>query len=384
VAGRIVLFGATGYTGRLAAEAMLERGMSPLLAARNAERLNSLAGELGGDLETAVADVSDPSGIAALLDRGDVIVSTVGPFLRYGQAAVTAATTAGAHYIDSTGEPPFIREIFERHDAAARKNGSALVTAFGYDFVPGNLVGALALREAGDRAVRVDVGYYNTGRAEASGGTQASLVGVMLEPAFAWRDGRIQTERSAKRYRTFEVNGRDRPGVSVGASEHFGLPRVAPQLREVNSYLGWFGPGSRPMQGLSAAGSVAVKLPGVAKLWDSLGSRLAKGSTGGPDAEARARSGSHIVGAAYDAAGKQLSEVHLTGIDGYTFTGRSLAWGAEHAAAGGLRDVGALGPVDGFGLDELRQGCEEAGLHAEGGEARAAAPDRAGESAPLA
>jgi short subunit dehydrogenase-like uncharacterized protein len=384
VAGRIVLFGATGYTGRLAAEAMVERGLSPLLAARNAERLDSLARELGGELETAVADVSDPSGIAALLGEGDVLVSTVGPFLRFGQAAVTAAIQAGAHYIDSTGEPPFIREVFERHDAAARENGSGLVTAFGYDFVPGNLAGALALREAGEQAVRVDTGYYNTGRAEPSGGTQASLVGVMLEPAFAWRGGRIQSERSAKRYRTFQVNGRERPAVSVGASEHFGLPRMAPQLREVNVYLGWFGPGSRPMQGLSAAGSVAVKVPGVAKLWEALGSRLAKGSTGGPDAQARARGGSHVVGAAYDAAGRQLSEVHLTGVDAYTFTGKMLAWGAERAAAGGLLGVGSLGPVDGFGLDELRGGGEEAGLRAEGGPDRTPAPNRAGESAPLA
>jgi hypothetical protein len=90
------------------------------------------------------------------------------------------------------------------------------------------------------------------------------------------------------------------------------------------------------------------------------------------------------VGAAYDASGRQLSEIHLTGIDAYTLTGRTLAWGAERAAAGELRGVGALGPVDGFGLDELRQACEDAGLHAEGVEARAAAPDRAGESAPLA
>src|SRR3954470_6182138 len=353
---------------------MVARGMSPLLAGRNAGRLEALARELGGDLETAVADVSDPAGIGALPGKGDVIVSTVGPFLKYGQAAVAAAIQAGAHYIDSTGEPPFIREVFERHDVAARESGSGLVTAFGYDFVPGNLAGALALRDAGERAVRVDVGYYNTGRAKPSGGTQASLMGVMLEPAFAWRDGRMQSERSAKRYRTFDVNGRERAAVSVGGSEHFGLPRVAPQLREVNAYLGWFGPGSRPMQGLSAAGSVAVKVPGVANLWESLGDRLAKGGTGGPDAEARSRSGSYVVGAAYDAAGRQLAEVHLTGVDGYTLTGRTLAWGAERAAAGELRGVGALGPVDGFGLTELQQGCEEAGLRAQGQGAPAAEP----------
>jgi short subunit dehydrogenase-like uncharacterized protein len=360
---------------------MVERGLSPLLAARNPDRLAALAADLGGELETAVADVSEPGSIVDLLEKGDVLVSTVGPFLRYGHPAVAAATTVGAHYIDSTGEPPFIREVFERYHSVARKKECGLLTAFGYDFVPGNLAGALALREAGDAAVRVDTGYFSTGRIEASGGTQASLVGVMLAPAFAWRDGRIRTERSARRHRTFQVDGKERPAVSVGASDHFGLPRVAPQLREVNAYLGWFGPASRPMQGVSAAGAVAVKVPGVAKLWEAVGSRLAKGSTGGPDAGARSKSGSHIVGIAYDAADNQLSEVHLSGVDGYTYTGRMLAWGAQHAASGGLQGVGSLGPVDGFGLDELRAGNEEVGLSVVGG---VPARDRAGESAPLA
>src|SRR4051794_12919240 len=211
MAGRIVLFGATGYTGRLTAEAMVERGMTPVLAARNEQRLNELSRELGGGLDTAVADVSDPGGIATLVEKGDVLVSTVGPFMKYGQAALDAAIGAGAHYIDSTGEPPFIRRVFEERDGPARAAGSAALTAMGYDFVPGNLAGALALREAGEAATRVDVGYYNTGQAEPSGGTRASLFGVVLEPAFAWREGRIQTERTAKRYRTFPVRGREKP-----------------------------------------------------------------------------------------------------------------------------------------------------------------------------
>jgi short subunit dehydrogenase-like uncharacterized protein len=384
VAGRIVLFGATGYTGRLAAEAMVERGLTPLLAARNSDRLSELRRELGGRLETAVADVSDPASIQALLTKGDVIVSTVGPFLRYGQAALGAAIDAGAHYIDSTGEPPFIRDVFERHDAAARRAGCGLLTAFGYDFVPGNLAGGLAVRQAGEAATRVDVGYFSTGHAEPSGGTRASLFGVMLATAFAWRDGRIQNERSARRYRTFPVRGREKPAVTVGASEHFGLPKAAPQLREVNAYLGWFGPASRPMQAISAVGSLAVKVPGVSQGWNALGSRLVKGSTGGPDAEARAKGGSYIVAMAYDSAGRKLSEVHLTGVDGYTFTGRSLAWGAERAAAAELRGTGALGPVDGLGLEELEAGCAEAGLQVPSAESPEPARDRAGQSAPLA
>jgi hypothetical protein len=137
------------------------------------------------------------------------------------------------------------------------------------------------------------------------------------------------------------------------------------------------------MQAVSAAGSVAVKVPGVTKAWEALGSRLAKGSTGGPDAQERAKSSSHVVGIAYDAAGNQLSEVHLTGVDGYTYTGRMLAWGADRASSGGLKEVGALGPADGFGLDELRAGNEEVGLSVARGAAAPAARDRAGESAPL-
>ena len=372
---RIVLFGATGYTGRLTAKSMVERGLSPVLAARSRNKLEALAAELGG-LETAVADVSDPPSVSALVARGDVLVTTVGPFLRFGQPAAAAAVTNGAHYLDSTGEAPFVQEVFERYGPAAEKAGCAMVTAFGYDYVPGNAAGALALREAGDGAVRVDVGYYFTGRAAAdamSGGTRASMMGMAAKPGFAWREGRIRRERLGSRYRTFPVEGRERAAVSFSASEHLALPRVAPQLREVNAYLGWFGPASRAVQGVSLLTGVVTKVPGVSGLLDAAGSKLAKGSTGGPDAEARAKSGSHVVAMAYDAAGRKLSEVHLAGQNGYSFTGDILAWGAERAAAGGLRGTGALGPVDAFGLDELVDGCSQAKLDVVGGAAGKAA-----------
>jgi short subunit dehydrogenase-like uncharacterized protein len=368
MAARIVLFGATGYTGRLTAEAMVERGLKPVLAARSQAKLDELAGELGGGLETATADVSDPPSVAALVERGDVLVTTVGPFVRWGQPAAAAATTAGAHYIDSTGEPAFIREVFERYGPAADQAGIGMLTAMGYDWVPGNLAGALALDRAGDLATRVDVGYFITGSgASMSGGTRASLVGAITAPAFGYRDGRVETERGAKRVRSFRVGSKDLAGVSVGSSEHFTLPRLAPRLREVNAYLGWFGPASRAMQAMSAGTSVAMKLPGVEKLWGAATERFVQGSTGGPGEEARSRSGSHIVGIAYDAAGRALSEVHLKGVDGYTFTGAMIAWAAERAAAGGLKGTGALGPVDAFGLEALVDGVAGAGIAEEGG-----------------
>jgi short subunit dehydrogenase-like uncharacterized protein len=254
--------------------------------------------------------------------------------------------------------------VFERHGPAAQKAGAALMTAFGFDWVPGNLAGALALREGGDRATRVDLGYFMTGDARGgmSGGTRATTAGAMLEPGFRWRDGAIHTERAAARVRSFPVKGRDRPAISAGSSEHFTLPRVHPGLREVNAYLGWFGPMSRPMQGFSAATALVTAVPGVRGGLERLTGRFVRGSTGGPDAAARARSGSHIVAIAYGASGEELAEVHVAGVNSYDFTARILAWGAIWAADRGLAATGALGPVEAFGLEALEAGCAEAGI----------------------
>ena len=92
---RIVVFGATGYTGRLTAEALVRRGQRPVLAARNPARLADLASALGGGLETRVADVAEPETVNALVERGDVMVATVGPFVKWGEAAAEAAVRAG-------------------------------------------------------------------------------------------------------------------------------------------------------------------------------------------------------------------------------------------------------------------------------------------------
>jgi short subunit dehydrogenase-like uncharacterized protein len=365
MAGRIVLFGATGYTGQLVATALAERGARPLLAGRNVESLRGLGDELGG-LEVAVADVARPETLDALVERGDVLISTVGPFVRFGEPAVRAAINRGAHYLDSTGEPPFIRRVFEEFGPAADGAGVALLTALGYDWVPGNLAGALALREAGDAAVRVRLGYYYVGRVGMSGGTRVSTAASLLEPHFAYRDGRIQTERAARRLTTFEVEGERRPAVSVGSSEHFGLPAAFPRLRELDAYLGWFGGRSRFMQGFSAAGEVATKVPGVRAGAGALTGRLVKGSTGGPGAEERAKTRSYIVAVASDAGGRDLAEVRVTGLNGYDFTAGMLAWAGTRIAKTGIDGTGALGPVEAFGLDELEAGVREAGIERAG------------------
>jgi short subunit dehydrogenase-like uncharacterized protein len=363
VSGRIVLFGATGYTGDLTARALVDRGVKPVLAGRDATRLDALASELGG-LETNVADVSAPDTLRALVDPGDVLISTVGPFAKLGRPAIEAAIARGAHYLDSTGEGGFIREVFERYGLQASEAG--LLTAFGYDWVPGNLAGALALTEAGDAATRVEIGYFATGNAgmsAASGGTRATIASGALGSSYAWRGARLVDEPTARRVRSFDLGRTKSDAFSVGTSEAFALPRTRPGVRDVGVYLGWAGPLSRAVQAISAGATLIGRIPGARAAAEAVLKPLApSGSSGGPDAEARAKVGSLVVAEAFDARGTQLSAVRLKGVNPYDFTAAILAWGAQTAASGGLQSTGALGPVDGFGLEALVKGCAEAGI----------------------
>jgi NAD(P)-dependent dehydrogenase (short-subunit alcohol dehydrogenase family) len=358
MAQRIVVFGATGYTGRLTAERLVAQGERPVLAARSEPRVRELAERLGG-LEWVLADVGKPHTVFDLVGAGDVLVSTVGPFMKWGQPAVRAAISAGARYLDSTGEPAFIRSVFEELGPAAERSGAALMTAMGYDFVPGALAGALAVQEGGDTVVRVDVGYYalGAGAGSASGGTRASLVGVALNEHHAYRDSRIQPVRVAERVRNFPVKGRLRPAFSLGGAEHFSLPAVHPSLREVNVYLGWFGPLTRPLQAASLLMAPAARVPNVRGLLARGGERL-MGMASGPAPGTTPGGISWIPAIAYDHAGRQVAEVHLSGVDWYAFTANFLAW----AAAQPVEGAGALGPVEAFGLERLERGCAEAGL----------------------
>lgn len=359
---RIVVFGATGYTGRLVVERLVAAGASPVLAGRDPERLRSLAETVGADLEVCRADVMRQNSVFELVERGDVLVSTVGPFMRWGDPAVRAAIAAGCVYVDSTGEPPFIRRVFEEFGAPAARAGATLMTAMGFDFVPGQLAAALALEEAGDAATRVEVAYYALGAGSdfASAGTKTSLVGVATEPGFAFRSGGLVTERPAARVRSFPAKGKERQAVSVAGVEHFTLPAAYPQLRDVDVYIGLAGV-SRLLQAGSLAGSFASRLPGVKGVTRAVGERLV-GLTGSPAPGTTPGGISWITAEAYSPEGDRLAEVQLSGVDAYEFTAAFIAWAARRAAASGVEGDGAIGPIQAFGLQTLEAGCAEAGL----------------------
>jgi short subunit dehydrogenase-like uncharacterized protein len=364
VASRIVLFGATGYTGRLTARSLVDLGRRPVLAARNEQAVAALAKDLG-DLEYAVADVARPATVHALVGRDDVLISTVGPFNRWGTPAVEAAVNAGAHYIDSTGEPPFVRQIFETWGPRAKAAGSALLTAMGYDYVPGNLAAALALRDAGPAATAVDVGYFSPGAGalSASGGTRASMLGAIAELGFARRGGTIVSEPPGVRYRRFAApSGKRLAALSLGGSEHYTLPLAYPGVRDVGVYLGWFGPATPVVSGLQRVVGRVMCRPPVQGAVTSVLTRVVKGSTGGPDETRRGRFGTLAIAEARDDRGSVLARATVRGPNPYDLTGGLMAWAADRIVAGELRGTGALGPVDAFSLEVLEDGARQLGL----------------------
>jgi short subunit dehydrogenase-like uncharacterized protein len=361
MAGSIVLFGATGYTGGLVAEELAARRAGAVLAGRRPAALDAMRDGLGDGFEVQVADTGDPASVAALVGLGDILISTVGPFARHGRPAVDAAVQRRAHYIDSTGEPAFVRTVFDDFGLRAQRAGVVLLPAFGFDCVPGHVAAAMALEDAGPAAVQVDVGYFSHG-GRPSGGTLASLMGAARAPSFAWRDGALLTERGGAHTALFDLGDRRARGLSFGGSEHLALPRSYPRLREVGTYIGWFGPLTRAAKAAGAGRTIVEKLPGVPRLLDRAIGRLAPGSTGGPDGPARARSSSTIVAVARDASGRELATVRLRGVDGYTLTGRLIAWAAIELRDGASPPPGARGPVEAFGLDTMARALAAAGL----------------------
>jgi short subunit dehydrogenase-like uncharacterized protein len=367
---RVVCFGATGYTGRLVASALVAAGVETIVAGRDAGRLSALARELG-DLEHVQADARDTSWLRRVLRRGDVLLSTVGPFAVHGDGAIEAALEAGAHYLDCCGEPAFIRRVFAHYDPRARRADVALLPAIGSDFVPGNLAAALALEATEEPGSAVQVGYFMLGagslRQALSSGTLASLAEALLAPGFTFRDGRVSDEAGGRRSRAFEVDGRERWGISIGSTEALSLPHRYPSLREVDVYLGWLGDRSRHVPRLAAAGALAQRVPVLApaqrRLARSLASASASAGVAGPDAARRAAVVTHVVAEALSPRRNVVARVALRGLNPYDYTAGILAWVASRLAADGVAVRGAAGPAEAFSVQDLVQGNAEAGMH---------------------
>ncbi|AKS33380.1 saccharopine dehydrogenase family protein [Mycolicibacterium goodii] len=183
----LVLYGATGFAGGLTAQYLADvAGDARIaLAGRSADKLQAARAALGGaasDWPLLIADAGNSSSLADLAARTRVVVTTVGPYTRYGLPLVAACAAAGTDYADLTGETMFIRDSIDRYHEQAAGNGARIVHSCGFDSVPSDLtVFALYRRAADDGAgelVDTDL-VLRSFAGGVSGGTAASMLEVM-------------------------------------------------------------------------------------------------------------------------------------------------------------------------------------------------------------
>ncbi len=181
----LVMFGATGFTGRLVANYLAnQRPKRWAIAGRNREKLAAL----GLDVPIVIVDAMDPAQCADVARRTRVVCTTVGPYSKYGSALVAACAEAGTHYCDLTGEVHWMREMIDAHHETAKKTGARIVHTCGFDSIPSDL-GTWAtqqefIRRFGRPAQKVTA-FYGESSGGLSGGTAASgfaIADAMSDP----------------------------------------------------------------------------------------------------------------------------------------------------------------------------------------------------------
>ena len=183
----LVLYGATGFVGRLIAVYVAEHapaGMRVGLAGRSRSRLGAVRSQLPVAAQgwaLIEADSEDADSIAALAAGTRVLFTTVGPYAKHGLPVVDACARAGTHYADLAGEVSFIREAIDRYDALARTSGARIVHSCGYDSVPSDLAVLLLHQaaEADGAGGLVEVQLVATAKGGISGGTLESMRGQL-------------------------------------------------------------------------------------------------------------------------------------------------------------------------------------------------------------
>ncbi|MFT6955027.1 MAG: short subunit dehydrogenase-like uncharacterized protein [Halieaceae bacterium] len=183
----IVIYGATGFTGRLVAEYMVARnghGLTWAMAGRNLEKLAAVRDEIGAAADTplVVADAANPESVRAMVSSAKCICTTVGPYQLYGSDLVATCAEVGTDYVDLCGEPAWMHEMINAHGSAAAASGARIVFSCGFDSIPFDL-GVLFLQTAakqkfGKACSRVR-GRVRAMNGEWSGGTAASLGATM-------------------------------------------------------------------------------------------------------------------------------------------------------------------------------------------------------------
>ncbi|MEU1890531.1 saccharopine dehydrogenase family protein [Streptomyces pristinaespiralis] len=377
----IVLFGATGFVGRLTAEYLAlhaPEGCRWAVAGRSRDKLEHLREQLAvinpscAALALIEADAADAGSLRELAGSARVVATTVGPYVWYGEGLVAACADAGTDYVDLTGEPEFVDLMYVRHDARARETGARLLHACGFDSVPHDLGVYFTVQQLPE-GVPLTVDGFVRSNAMFSGGTLASALNAMgrgRQTMHAARERRLHEPRLVGRRAQAPLGG-PRFSRETGAWA-LPLPTIDPQIvaRSARA-LERYGPDFRyrhyaavktlPMAlgGPAAvgAGFALAQIP-AARRW--LTSRYAPGD--GPGAKRRSESWFSVrfVG---EGGGRRVFTEVTGGDPGYDETAKILAEAAMCLAEDTLpRTSGQVTPAVAMG-DALLTRLQKAGLH---------------------
>lgn len=337
-----MIYGATGYTGRLIVAEAVRRGLRPVLAGRDAARLGRIARPLG--LESRVVGLGDPPALVRALDGIGVVLNAAGPFAGVSGTAgplAGACLAAGVHYLDVTGEIPVFAALHGR-DAEARERGVLLMPGAGFIVAPSDCLAAhVAARLPGARRLRLGI----SGSRLVSRGSARTLASLVSEGVQVRRDGDLILLPWGGLERAFDFGRGPRPCLAVSWADVYtaglttGIPDVEVYL-EVESWERALFLGSR----LFASW---YRTP--------LGQTLAEAQVRllpeGPTAAERARSHRVLVAEAEDGQGRRArSRLHTP--EAYTFTAMTAVEAAVRTLRGEVQAAaGFQTPAQVFGAD---------------------------------
>ncbi|MPZ59685.1 MAG: saccharopine dehydrogenase [Propionibacteriales bacterium] len=339
----VVLFGATGFTGGLTAEYLARHaaaGARLALAGRHQGRLEAVRRRLAAinpacaELPLLYADVTNPDSMSAMAAATRVVITTVGPYVRYGEPVVAACAEHGTDYVDLTGEPEFVDRTYLRHHERATQTGARLVHACGFESIPYDLGGLFTVR-ALPRGVPIRLDAFMRARGDVSGGTFQSAVTGFSRPR-----QNVQAHKERRRVeplpdgrRVRAVSGRPGRRRDLGAWA-IPLPTLDPQIvARSAAALEVYGPdftyrqyaAVRRLTTVAGLGSglaavlVAAQVPPIRR---RLLNRRAPGA--GPSEEKRARSWFTVRFVGEGGGERVVTEV-AGGDPGYTETAKMLA-----------------------------------------------------------
>lgn len=350
----VLLFGATGYTGRLTARVLADRGVDFAIAGRSRDKLEALAAETGGP-GVRVAGVGDTPALVKALQDCKVLITCVGPFVELGDTAAEAAIEAGVHYVDSTGEGTFVARLLDRYDERAKAAGIVMAPCFGFDEVPGDVAVALASRGMERPSVTLTYAVPSQG----SVGTIRSALRIIGSSGSRISKGSPAPWKVGQEQRWAPMPPPLGPRSTVAFPLAIGY--LAPLHTDFESFETYISSGRGQRNVLKVAAPAlraAFSLPPGRALFDKALGMLPEG----PEGENRDKPFT-ILAEASD--GTTARNVSVKGRDVYGLTAEFLATAAQHLAGAESPEPGVRPPVGATGLEMLTREFDRLGLEIE-------------------